>query len=379
MNYWSISWLIASLIGLIVLSALFSCSETSLMALNRYRLRHLAHKKNRAALRVLYLLKRPDRILGVILLGNTFANILASSIATIIAEHYWGNHRIWLVTILLTFVILIFSEIGPKTLAVLYPQKIAFPFSWPLSILLKIAMPLLWLVNGIANFSLRIFGVNHLNHPEDALSAEELRTLVHETRGKISHRYQKMLLRILDLEKISVDDVMVPRSEIYGIDLTEAWSKVEARIFHCPHHRVPVYRESLDQLEGVLSIRQALLLKTEARLNLESLKTCIKEPYFVPEGTFLSQQLRNFEKTEHSLAFVVDEYGDIQGLINLNDILQEIIGEFSSDFKELQERAKRDKPTTKKILNQRDAPHDNSHRKRDKRKVGVGNKEKGNL
>ncbi|MFV8835374.1 HlyC/CorC family transporter [Aquisalimonas sp.] len=316
---------------LIVLSGLFSSSETALMSLNRYRLRHLARHGRRSARLASRLLERPDRVLGVILLGNNFVNILAASLATVIALQLYGEGAIGAASLLLTLVILIFAEVAPKTLAALHPERIAFPASWLLTALLKVLYPLVWGVNVIANGLLRLIGVDPRKTDRDNLSQDELRTVVNEAGTMIPRRHQKMLLNILDLEKATVEDIMIPRNEIVGIDLTDDWDEIVAQLSSSQHTRVPVFKENIDDVHGILHLRRVVSDLTERRLNREQLLERLEPPYFIPEGTRLHTQLVNFQRQRRRIGMVVDEYGDIFGLVALEDILEEIVGEFTTD------------------------------------------------
>ncbi len=321
------------LVFLILLSGFFSSSETGMMSINRYRVRHLARiKKYRAARRVLRLLERPDRLLGVILIGNTFANVVASAVATILAVHWFGDFGVVIATIILTMVILIFSEMAPKTLAAIYPQKIAFFVSFPLSIMLAIIYPLVWAATFVANNLLRCFGVKVRSLQTDELSKEELRTVVNEATNKLPIKHQSMLLGILDLDKATVEDIMVPRNEIVGIDLSDSWDAIMDKLLFSQHTRLPVYRDDINQVEGVVHARKLLNLMSHDKLNLESLEEIKDDVYFIPESTPLTTQLINFQRAERRTGLVVDEYGDVLGLVTLDDILEEIVGEFTTDF-----------------------------------------------
>ncbi|MGB6977134.1 MAG: HlyC/CorC family transporter [Gammaproteobacteria bacterium] len=324
--------LIALLLILIAFSAFFSAAETSMMATNRYRLRHLIRQKHRAAKRVLQLLRRPDRLLGVILIGSTFANILAASVATLIAASQFGKLGVALSPVILTFVILILAEVTPKTLAALYPERIAFIAAWPLKVLLALLYPIVWVVNTIANSLLRFFSIKVRTKEIESLTHEELRTIVHEATGKISGPYQEMLLHILDLDKATVEDIMIPRQDVIGIDINDAWENILQQLTVIQHTRLPLYRESIDNVLGILHLRKALNLLAQNRLDKSSLLKCADEAYFVPEGTPLNVQLIQFRQEKHRSALVVDEYGDIQGLITLEDILEEIVGEFTTNL-----------------------------------------------
>lgn len=321
--------LIAALVVLIFLSAFFSASEIAMMALNRYRLRHLADSGDRAALRVRKLLKRPDRLLGIILLGNNFVNILASSVATILAIRLYGEAAIAIAAGLLTLVILIFAEVAPKTFAATRPEDVAFPTSAILQPLLKLLYPFVWFVNVIANRMLKLFGIN-ASAEATTLSGEELRAAVMETGGLIPESHQSMLLAILDLEKLIVEDVMIPRGRIVGINLEAEWDEVEEQITNARYTRMPVYRGTLDNIVGMVHLRKVLNLMQDNRLNLETFEGLLVEPYYIPEGTPVTTQLLNFRSEKRRRGLVVDEYGDIQGLVTLEEILEEIVGDFTT-------------------------------------------------
>ena len=316
---------------LIILSAFFSSSETALMSLNRYRLRHLARGGWRSARLATRLLERPDRILGVILLGNNFVNILAASLATVIALQLYGEGAIGVASLVLTLVILIFAEVAPKTLAALHPERIAFPASWPLAVLLRVLYPLVWMINAVANGLLRLLRVDPRVSENENLSREELRSVVNEAGTLIPRRHQKMLLNILDLEKATVEDIMVPRNEIVGIDLTDDWDEIVAQLANTQHTRLPVFQESIDDVQGILHLRRIIPDLTERRLTRDHLLAQVEPTYFIPEGTRLHTQLVNFQRQRRRVGMVVDEYGDIMGLVALEDILEEIVGEFTTD------------------------------------------------
>ncbi|MFQ6023045.1 MAG: HlyC/CorC family transporter [Acidiferrobacterales bacterium] len=315
---------------LILLSAFFSASEIGMMALNRYRLEHLAKSGHRAARIVHKLLERPDRLLGVILLGNNFANLLASAIATIIALKLFGEAAIAVATGLLTVVVLIFAEVGPKTIAAMQPERVAFPAAYVLRPLLKICYPIIWLINQIANRMLRLLGVP-LDRRRDRISSDELRFAVMEAGALIPKSHQSMLLGILDLEKTTVEDVMVPRGQIQGIDLDGDWDDIMAQISRSRFTRLPVYRGSLDNVVGMIHLRKVLNQIRENKFTRESLMEVIAEPYFIPQGTPLNRQLLNFKDIKRRFGLVVDEYGDIMGLVTLDEILEEIVGDFSTE------------------------------------------------
>ncbi|MEE4302731.1 MAG: HlyC/CorC family transporter [Wenzhouxiangella sp.] len=316
---------------LIVLSAFFSSSETGLVALNRYRMRHQANSGHRGARLAQRLLAKPDRMFGIILLGNNLVNILAASVATVIAIRMLGESGILASTLALTAVILVFAEVAPKTLAALKPERIAYPASYVLVPLLKLLYPAVWLVNLLAAALLRPFGAHRAGSAQDSISREELRMLVKEGGRHISLDHRQMLINILDLEHGSVDDVMVPRQDIVGIDLEADWEDILLTLETSIYTRLPVWRGDLDNMIGLLHIRSVLPGLTQGLLNRDTLEKAIRSPYFVPEGTPLTQQLLEFQTRERRLGLVVDEYGDIQGLITLDDILEEIVGEFTSE------------------------------------------------
>lgn len=321
--------LFGALVFLIFLSAFFSASEIAMMSINRYRLRHLAEKGHRAARLIETLLSRPDRLLGIILLGNNFVNIAASSIATILAIQLYDESGIIAAAVILTVVILIFAEVGPKTLAATYPEKIAFPAAFILKPLLFSLYPLVWLINMVSNQMLRIFGIQITQRGQE-LTSDELRIAVREAGSLIPKTHQSMLLGILDLEKTTVEDVMVPRNRIQGIDLDQPWKLVVDQIINCQFTRLPVYRGNLDKVIGTLHVRKALNLIGAKNLTPESLDKIISDAYFIPKGTPLNTQLINFRATKHRRGLVVNEYGDILGLVSLEEILEEIIGEFTT-------------------------------------------------
>jgi Mg2+/Co2+ transporter CorB len=317
------------LLILIVLSGFFSSSETGLMALNKYRLRHLANTGHRGARLAQGLLRKPDRLIGLVLLGNNLVNSTAASIAPVIAIRVFGDNGIWISTLVMTVVVLIFAEVAPKTVAALHPERIALPASFVLSGLLKVFYPFVWLVNGFANFLLRPLGIRTSSDIIERLNREELRTLLQEG-GQLPSEHQAMLLNILDLEQAVVDDVMVPRGEIVGIDLDDDWEQILQQLTQTVYTRLPVYRENIDQVEGFLHVRTIISKISQHSLKYEDLLKSVRKPYFIPEDTPLTHQLLEFQRRERRLGLVVDEYGDIQGLVTLDDILEEIVGEYTT-------------------------------------------------
>lgn len=328
-----LSYLFASLAGLVVLSGLFSSSETGMMALNRYRMRHLADSGHPGARRAQQLLERPDRLIGVILLGNNLINILAASIATIIGLRLFGEAGIAIAALSLTVIILIFGEVAPKTVAALYPERVAYPAAFVLKPLLRVTYPVVWLLNVIANGLLRIFGVRTEDRDDTPLTREELRSVVRAAGGLIPKRHQRMLLGILDLENISVNDIMIPRAEIDGIDLHDELDEIVEALENCRHTRMPVYRGDLDNTFGILHVRRLLrsLLEHE-EITREIIETSVSEPYFVPEDAPINTQMLHFQRSRQRIGLVVDEYGMVLGLVTLEDMLEEIVGEFTTDL-----------------------------------------------
>jgi len=322
--------LVGLLVVLLLLSAFFSGSETALMSLNRYQLRHKARQGHRGARLAERLLKRPDRLIGLILLGNNLVNFSAAALVAVIAFEVGGQPAVAAGTLLLTLAVLIFSEAAPKTLAALHPERLAFPAAMIYYPLLKITYPIVWLTNAASNGVLFLLGVRASSNDLHSLTREELRTVVYEAGTRISTRYRKMLLSILDLEHVTIDDVMVPHNEIIGIDLDDDSSDIEAIVSESQHTRLPVYRDNIDQVVGILHLRKLANL-AQQELDKDNLRRLLSEPYFVPEGTPLSTQLVQFQRRRERIAMVVDEYGDIQGIVTLEDILEEIVGEFTTD------------------------------------------------
>lgn len=319
------------LIILLFVSAFFSATETAMMAINRYRLKHAA-KTSAAARLVSQLLSRPDRLLTVVLIGNSFANIAAASIATIIGVRLMGEIGALYATVLLAIVVLLFAEISPKIVASQKPEIISYITVTPLYIIMNILFPLVWVANALSNGLLFIMGVKHYKKTLDILTTDELRTMVNESGASISSHHQTMLTSIIDLESITVEDIMVPRNEIFGIDLGEEDATILQGLRNCQHTILPVYRDDIDNIYGILHLRDLSLVLTEKDFSKAIILELLDKPYFIPEGTFLHTQLFNFQSTKNRFGLVVDEYGDILGLVTLADILEEIVGEISSDL-----------------------------------------------
>lgn len=341
MNDTPLGLLFVALGFLILLSAFFSSSETGMMALNRYRLRHLANKKHRGAIRAQDLLGRPDRLIGVILIGNNLVNILASSIATLIGLRLLGDTGIALAAVILTVVILIFAEVTPKTIAALHPENIAFPASVVLKPLLIILYPLVWLINHVSNFLARLLGVDPHHHGKgEQLRPEELRTVVDEAGDLIPDQHQEMLLNILDLEKATVEDIMIPRNEVEGLDMEDDMSTLLRKIRSSEYTRLPVYQGDINNVVGMLHLRNAakFLYGEDREISRDAIKRFAREPYFIPLSTPLHTQLLNFQQQKRRIAIAVDEYGEVQGIVTLEDLLEEIVGDFTTNLAEEQQQ-----------------------------------------
>ncbi len=304
-----------------------------MMSLNRYRMNHLRRSQHGGATRASKLLEKPDKLIGVILIGNNFVNFLAASIASSIAILILGEPAPFATAIVLTLVVLIFAEVTPKTIAALYPERIAYPSSIVLGVLLKVLYPVVWMVNFVSNMLVRALGFHpQADGSDQQLNQEELRTVVHESESRLPKKRQGMLLNILDLEKVQVDQIMVPRNEVTGLDIEDDMEEMLEQIASAQHTRLPVYRKNIDNIVGVLHMRSAgRLIKTE-NLNKAAIIQETTEPYFSPDSTPLHTQLFNFQSKKLRLAVVVDEFGAVKGIVTLEDILEEIVGEFTTDL-----------------------------------------------
>lgn len=319
---------------LVLLSGFFSSSETAMMSLNRYRLKHMKKKGHKGALRATKLLERPDRLIGLILIGNNLINIAASALATVLALKLYGEAGVVIATLILTFIILIFAEVTPKTIAAYHPERVAFPASIVLKPLMTLLYPVVWVVNHMSNAIVRLFGINPAKYNEQSLSGEELRSIVGDAGSRIPQQHQGMLLNILDLEHMDVDDILVPRNEIVGIDLNNSDEEIAELITSSDYTRLPVYREHINSIEGTFHLRHSALAFKDGTFDRETLTDLLSEPYFIPENTPLNVQLANFQKKKNRVGIVVDEYGDVMGLVALEDILEEIVGDFTSNIAE---------------------------------------------
>lgn len=331
MNTISLPGLFLFLLFLILLSGFFSGSETALMTLNRYRLKHQAEQGHKGAMLARALLERPDRLIGLILLGNNFVNILASALATIIALRIGGEGAIAAATGILTLVILIFAEVSPKTLAALHPERLAYPAAFLYTPLLKFLYPLVRSVNWVTNGLLATLGVRLEDGGGNTLSREELRTLVSEAGAMLPERSRTMLVAILDLENTTVEDIMIPRNEVDGIDIQDPEEEITNQLKNAAYTRLPLFDGDIDSVIGIIHVRDALHALLDRGFGKTHLRKIGRQPYFVPKGTQLYQQLLNFQREKEPIGLVVDEYGDFLGLITLTDLLEEIVGEFASD------------------------------------------------
>jgi len=328
----SLTTLVCILILLVVFSGFFSGAEIGMMSLNRYRLRHLVKKSNKQAIRVNRMLAKPDKVLSVVLIGNTLANIVASTVATLIGQRLYGDAGVAIATGLLTLIVLIVSEMTPKTLAALHPQQVAFVSSLPLLFMQKLFAPLVYLITIVANGILRMMGVSFDAAQKDTLTGEELRLVVNEAGSLLPIEHKSMLISLLDLEQARVEDILVPKADIVGIDLDQSWNELLGQLEMAQHTRLPLYRGTIDNLVGMIHIRRILNLALEDRLDMDSLLKSADAPYYIPEGTSLNVQILNFQKMKRRSCFVVDEYGGLQGLITMEDILEEVVGEFTTDI-----------------------------------------------
>ena len=323
--------LFSSIVFLLFLSAFFSGVETAMMSLNRYRLKHLVKENDKGAIRAEKLLKRPDRLLGVILIGNNFVNILAASLTTVLCLNLFGDSGVVIGSIVLTLIILVFAEITPKTFAALNSEKVALPASLILKYLQKILRPLVLFVNFFSNFFMRLLGTKETTINED-LSPEELKSVLENSGDLIPKKYQDMLISVLELDKVSVDEVMTQRSEVIGIDLNQPIEIILSNLQNNQKDFLPVYNESLDDLRGVIDLYGITSFLSNEDKSIESLIESLDEAYFIPENTPLSTQLFNFQKNKKTVAVIIDEYGSVKGLVTIKDVLEEIVGELATDI-----------------------------------------------
>jgi len=334
-------WLGMILLGLILASAFFSSAETSMMAINRYRLRSLSSKDNTQAKRTEKLLGDLDHLIGTILLGNNFVNIFASSIATVLAIKLWGEGSIVYASIMLTFVILIFAETTPKTFAAKNPEKIALPAALIIDVFIKIFKPFVWIIAQLSKNILKILGVKDEGQT-NSISSDELRMVVNDAKPVIALNYQKMLLNIIDLEKVKVEDIMIPRHELISVDINNH-EEILSQLERIQHTRLLTFDGSQDNITGVLHMRDIVNLYAKGEFSIDNVLTLVRSPYFVPEGTSLAHQLEHFQTQKRRLGLVVDEYGEVRGMVVLEDILEEIVGQFTSNQSEIIEEVTKQK------------------------------------
>jgi len=344
----SLGSLLLALAILLFCSAFFSGTETALMSLNRYRLRHLAKSGHRGAKLAEQLLKRPDRLIGVILFGNNLINAAVASLITLAALKIGGTTAVAVGTVVTTALLLIFGEVTPKTLGALHPEKLAFPGAWVYHFVLRYLAPISWsvrLMTLISNALLRIFGVRPEGGASHNLTMEELRTILAESGALLPRKRYEIMMRVMELGEITVDDIMIPQNDVTGIDLDDDWNHILDVIRSSGYTRLPVYREAIDNIIGVLHVKRVVQMPADAPLTSQQLETLLDEPYFVPEGTPLNKQLVQFQRSRQRTGFVVDEYGDIQGIVTLEDLLEEIVGEFTSEPEADDLRPRRDEST----------------------------------
>jgi Mg2+/Co2+ transporter CorB len=331
LNDISLNVLFGILVALLLLSAFFSGSETALMTLNRYRLQHLVKQKHKGAKKAHRLLQRPDRLMGLILLGNNFVNILATSLVTIIAIRLDSDKALVMAPFVFTIIVLIFSEVTPKTLAAIKPEILAYPAAWIYTPLLKLFYPIVWIINLISNLLLRLVGINVAKNKQAKLNKEELKSIVSDSENLMPTRYQNMLLGIIDLESASVEDIMTPRNEIIGIDLEESIETIIQKIQNSPHTRLPIYKKNIDRVIGFLHIRTVIKLMSNTNFDKQSITANLIKPFFIPESTPLHKQIQSFKTEKLRIGLIVDEYGDVQGLVTLDDLLEVIVGELVAE------------------------------------------------
>ena len=334
MNELPIWMLITSIFFLLCLSAFFSSAETGMMALNRFKLKHLVKQRNKSAIRANKLLQRPDRLLGIILIGNNFVNILAAALTTILCLRLFGDSGVLIGSIILTMIVLIFAEVTPKTFAANYSEKVALPSSLILKFLQKLLYPLVWIVNFFSNSILKLLGVKEKESEED-LSPEELKSILENSGDLIPSRYQEMLLSVLELDKISIDEIMIPKNEIIGIDLSKDIEEIGDFLKDSKKEFFPIFDQNLDYIHGIINLYGINSFLSSQKKDTESLLQNSEEVYFALENTSLNIQLNNFQKDKKKVAVVLDEYGSVKGMVDIKDILEEIVGELSDPHEEV--------------------------------------------
>ncbi|NBX84368.1 MAG: DUF21 domain-containing protein [Gammaproteobacteria bacterium] len=327
-------WLIL-VFFLIIFAGFFAAAEIGMMSLNRYRLRHLVKTGDQKAQHIFDQLSHPEKLLSSVLIGNTLANIFASMAMTFVGQRLYAQTGVAVAEIVLTILLLVFAEMAPKTLAAHHPEKTAFALIYPLRVMQWIFWPLSYMTTYLSHAVLGLFGVAHEKLVREKLSYEELRAVMNETEGWLRQEHQTMLLSLLDLERAQVEDVMIPAGEIIGIDVTEPWVDILEQLMTMQHTRVPLYRHSVDRLIGVIHIRSVMQMQLNGNLDLEHLLKAAEEPLFIPAGTVLNVQILQFRAKRARSGFVVNEYGDLLGLVTMEDILEEVVGEFTTDVADL--------------------------------------------
>lgn len=327
-------WL-AFVVVLILLSGFFSAAEIGTMSINRYRLRHLVKAKHRRAKLVQAQLNHPERLLSTVLIGNTLANIVASMAMTFVGQHFYKEAGVVIAEFILTIALLVFAEMTPKTWAALYPEKVSFALVIPLRFMQVLLMPLSLITTYCSQLLLRMFGVNQTSNEREQLSYDELRAIMHETEGLLPKEHQGMLIRMLDLERAEVEDVMIPKQDIFAVDVTEPWIDVVDAFTHSQHTRIPLYRHSVDNLIGVVHVRDIMQLLLADNLDLAHVLKIAEKPLFIPAGTALNTQILQFSRRKMRGGFVVNEYGDLLGMVTLEDILEEVVGDFTTDVADI--------------------------------------------
>ena len=327
----SIENLFIILFILLILSAFFSGAETSLMSVNRYRLKHKFKTGDKSAARVHFLVANPDKTLGLILLMNNFVNILASAISTLIAIQLYGEAGVAISVVMLTIVILIFAEVTPKTFAALYPDKIAYPISWIVYPLMKLFSPIVLIINLIAKVLLGVFGIKPENTNEELLTKDEIKLIVKESSKRIPKSHEDMIVNMLDLEKVKIEDAMIPRNILVAVDIDDDIKKISSEILNCKYSRIPIYKHEFNKLLGFLHKRDVIKMLTDKGITKEKIISNITPPYIIPEDTSQTSQIIEFKRKRKRIGFVIDEYGDVKGVVTLDDILEEIVGEYRDE------------------------------------------------
>ena len=319
------------LVGLLAVAGFFSIAETSMMAINRFRLRHLAKQGNRAAIRTQELLEQTERLLGVILIGNNVINTISAMFSGAIAAHYWGNNQyaLSIAAALISFAIIIFSELTPKVIGAAYPEKIARPASLILKPLLTIIYPAVWFTNLFANGLLRLMRINP-KPDEETLSSEEIRALVLEQTPLMPKKHKSILVNLFDLEEVEVNDLMTPRSKIEALNINDDIDTLRHQLVTCYHNKLPVYDGELNNILGIFHIRKALHHLEDGSLTIDEIRNSVSKPYFIPSETAIFEQLQHFQEDKQRLGVVVDEYSEVLGILTMEDIIEEMVGEFTS-------------------------------------------------